>query len=53
MFDFIPQEYEKLVNIIFLVVTALIARHGITYKNEDGEIVSVAEDRRIHRILWL
>ena len=23
------------------------------YKNENGEIVSVAEDRRIHRILWL
>ena len=37
MFDFIPQEYEKLVNIIFLVVTALIAHHGITYKNPDGE----------------
>ena len=37
MFDFIPQEFEKLVNIIFLVVTALIARHGITYRNEDGE----------------
>ena len=37
MFDFIPPEYEKLVNIIFLVVTALIARHGITYRKEDGE----------------
>ena len=37
MFDFIPQEYEKLVNIIFLVATALIARHGITYRKEDGE----------------
>ena len=37
MFDFIPQEYEKLVNIIFLVVTALIARHGITFRKEDGE----------------
>jgi hypothetical protein len=38
MFDFIPQEYEKLVNIIFLVATALIAHHGITYKkNPDGE----------------
>ena len=37
MFDFIPQEYEKLVNITFLVVTALIAHHGITYKNSDGE----------------
>jgi len=29
MFDFIPQEYENLVNIIFLVATALIARHWI------------------------
>ena len=37
MFDFIPQEYEKLVNIIFLVITALIAHHGITYKKEGGE----------------
>ena len=37
MFDFIPQEYEKLVNIVFLVATALIAHHGITYKNPDGE----------------
>ena len=37
MFDFIPQEYEKLVNIIFLVATALLAHHGITYKNTDGE----------------
>ena len=37
MFDFIPQEYEKLVNIIFLVTTFLIAHHGITYKNPDGE----------------
>ena len=37
MFDFIPHEYEKLVNIIFLVATALIAHHGITYKNPDGE----------------
>ena len=35
--DFIPPEYDKLVNIIFLIVTALIAKHGITYKNEDGE----------------
>ena len=41
MFDFIPPEYEKLVNIIFLVVTALIAKHGITYKKEDGERVFV------------
>ena len=37
MFDFDPQEYEKLVNIIFLITTALIARHGITYRKEDGE----------------
>ena len=37
MFDFIPQEYEKIVNIIFLVITALIAKHGITYRKEDGE----------------
>ena len=37
MFDFIPPEYEKLVNIIFLVATALIAHHGITYKDESGE----------------
>ena len=35
--DFIPPEYEKLVNVIFLVVTALIAHHGITYRNPDGE----------------
>ena len=37
MFDFIPQEYEKLVNIVFLIATAWIAHHGITYKNPDGE----------------
>jgi len=37
MFDFIPQEYEKLVNIIFLIVTALIAHHALTYKNNDGK----------------
>jgi len=37
MFDFIPQEYERLVNIIFLVVTALIAHHALTYKNADGK----------------
>ncbi len=37
MFDFIPQEYEKLVNIIFLIVTALIAHHALTYRNEDGK----------------
>ena len=37
MFDFIPQEYEKLVNIIFLLITALIAHHAITFRNEDGK----------------
>ena len=37
MFDFIPQEYEKLVNIIFLFITTFIAHHGITYRNNDGE----------------
>jgi len=37
MFDFIPQEYEKLVNIIFLIVTALIAHHALTYNNAEGK----------------
>ena len=37
MFDFIPQEYEKIVNIIFLLVTAIIAKHGITYRKDNGE----------------
>ena len=37
MFDFVPEQYEKLVNIIFLVVTALIAHHALTYRNEEGE----------------
>ena len=37
MFDFIPQEYEKLVNVIFLITTALIAHHGLTYTNPDGK----------------
>ena len=37
MFDFIPQEYEKLVDIIFLIVTALIAHHALTYRNNDGK----------------
>ena len=39
MFDFIPPEYEQIVNLIFLVVTALIAKHGITYRNEDATTV--------------
>tara|TARA_B110000116_G_C16514228_1_gene437002 strand:+ start:13 stop:228 length:216 start_codon:yes stop_codon:yes gene_type:complete len=37
MFDFIPQEYEKLVNIVFLIVTALIAHHALTYENAEGK----------------
>ena len=37
MFDFIPQEYDKLINIIFLLVTALIAHHALTYKNDEGK----------------
>ena len=37
MFDFIPQEYEKLVNIIFLITTALIAHHALTYRNDEGK----------------
>tara|TARA_B100001996_G_scaffold365237_1_gene334952 strand:- start:399 stop:614 length:216 start_codon:yes stop_codon:yes gene_type:complete len=37
MFDFIPQEYEKLVNIIFLIATALIAHHALTYRNDEGK----------------
>ena len=37
MFDFIPQEYEKLVNIIFLIITALIAHHALTYRNDEGK----------------
>ena len=28
---------SKCLDIIFLVITALIARHGITYRKEDGE----------------
>ena len=37
MFDFIPQEYEKIVNIIFLIATALIAHHALTYRNAEGK----------------
>ena len=37
MFDFIPHEYEKLINIIFLVITALIAHHALTYRNNEGK----------------
>ncbi len=41
MFDFIPQEYERLVNIIFLVITALIAHHALTYRNDEGKKDSI------------
>ena len=37
MFDFIPQEYERLINIIFLIITALIAHHALTYRNDEGK----------------
>jgi len=37
VFDFIPQEFEKLVNIIFLIVTGLIAHHALTYRNDKGK----------------
>ena len=37
MFDFIPQEYEKLINIIFLIITAYIAHHALTYRNSEGK----------------
>ena len=37
MFDFIPQEYEKLVNIIFLIVTAFIAHHALIYRTAEGK----------------
>jgi hypothetical protein len=37
MFDFVPEEYEKLVNIVFLLVTALIAHHALTYRDVDGK----------------
>ena len=33
----VPREYEGLVNIIFLIVTAFIAYHGLTYRNKNGE----------------
>ena len=36
MFD-IPKEYENLVNIVFLIVTAAIAYHGLTFRRPDGE----------------
>ena len=36
MFE-VPKEYEDLINIIFLFVTAFIAYHGLTHRNADGQ----------------
>lgn len=36
MFEFDPR-WAGLINTVFLVATAFIAYHGITYRNEDGE----------------
>jgi len=36
MFD-IPKEYEELVNILFLVATAFVTYHGLTYRDKNGE----------------
>ena len=33
----IPPEYESLVNVLFLVATAFVTYHGLTYRNKDGE----------------
>ncbi|MBL6957997.1 MAG: hypothetical protein ISR52_03380 [Rhodospirillales bacterium] len=35
MFEF-TGEYEKLVNWVFLIVTGMIAYHGITFRDEEG-----------------
>jgi len=32
----IPEEYETLVNVVFLVVTGTIAVHGIRYRDAEG-----------------
>lgn len=36
MFE-IAGEWEKPVNYLFLLVTAIIAIHGLRYRNEEGE----------------
>ncbi len=36
MFE-IPEQYETLVNIIFLAITGFVTYHGLTYRNADGE----------------
>ena len=35
MFEF-TGEYEKFVNWVFLIVTGMIAYHGITFRDEEG-----------------
>ena len=37
----IPEEYETLVNIVFLFATAVIAWHGIRYRDPDGNTDTV------------
>lgn len=34
----LPAEWELPINIIFLIVTAAIAIHGIRYRTEDGKM---------------
>ena len=36
MFDF-AGDYESLVNFVFLTVTALVAWHGISFRDVEGE----------------
>lgn len=40
MFD-IPEEYELLVNIVFLIATGAIAWHGIRYRDAEGNTDTV------------
>lgn len=37
----IPEEYETLVNIVFLFATGVIAWHGIRYRDPDGNTDTV------------
>lgn len=37
----LPPDWETPVNILFLIVTAVIAVHGIRYRTEDGEMDTV------------
>ena len=37
----IPEEYETLVNIVFLFATAVIAWHGIRYRDPEGNTDTV------------